>query len=302
MGNPCLGTKHRQDASAGGGQGISVGLILGQMSLCRRVCLQTMGDRLTIKVSPFSSPTHCPVCMRLEKEAGLRKELEVLQMGGERSNAAWAGLGLAREERVGDAVLCCHLPCACSHHNHATELSLAKERIQQLESLYATQKAENERLKRVNRELEEKAESAELQINSISREYRALLEEKEVYEEKSLSVPVSLGNRPKEINSLKQRHHELLEQHAKSALQSPGEATPLGQLGQGTDQSQGFAEEGETAGFLNPFPCRLELIFSSLHPADRLNLNPYQPGNLDNPAGQSPYRTHANGGLTGDLR
>nr|KAG5712386.1 hypothetical protein BaRGS_023965 [Batillaria attramentaria] len=119
-----------------------------------------------------------------------------------------------------------HRQDASAGGDHATELSLAKERIQQLESLYATQKAENERLKRVNRELEEKAESAELQINSISREYRALLEEKE-----------------KEINSLKQRHHELLEQHAKSALQSPGEATPLGQLGQGTDQSQGFAEE-----------------------------------------------------------
>ena len=39
---------------------------------------------------------------------------------------------------------------------------------------------QNERLKLANRELEEKAESAELQINSISREYRALLEEKEV--------------------------------------------------------------------------------------------------------------------------
>lgn len=109
--------------------------------------------------------------------------------------------------------------------DHATELSLAKEKIKQLESVCAAQKAENDRLKRVNRELEEKAESAELQINSISREYRALLEEKE-----------------KEVNSLKQRHHELLEHAAKTASYSPGETTPAGH---GTDQSKGIDEEFE---------------------------------------------------------
>ena len=37
-----------------------------------------------------------------------------------------------------------------------------------------------DRLKLLVREWEEKAESSELQINSISREYRTLLEEKEV--------------------------------------------------------------------------------------------------------------------------
>ena len=39
---------------------------------------------------------------------------------------------------------------------------------------------QNERLKHVVQEAEEKAESSELQINSISREYRAMLETKEV--------------------------------------------------------------------------------------------------------------------------
>ena len=39
---------------------------------------------------------------------------------------------------------------------------------------------QNERLKRLNHELEEKAESAELQINTISRQYRQMLEEREV--------------------------------------------------------------------------------------------------------------------------
>lgn len=38
----------------------------------------------------------------------------------------------------------------------------------------------NERLKHINKELEEKAESSELQINAISREYRVVLESKEV--------------------------------------------------------------------------------------------------------------------------
>jgi hypothetical protein len=38
------------------------------------------------------------------------------------------------------------------------------------------------------RELEEKAESAELQINSISREYRSLLAEKEVRINTNLEV------------------------------------------------------------------------------------------------------------------
>jgi hypothetical protein len=38
-----------------------------------------------------------------------------------------------------------------------------------------------DRIKELNHELQEKAEAAELQISTISREYRTMLQEKEVY-------------------------------------------------------------------------------------------------------------------------
>ncbi|XP_050406994.1 thyroid receptor-interacting protein 11 isoform X2 [Patella vulgata] len=82
-----------------------------------------------------------------------------------------------------------------------TELQLAREKLQTADTLNNAIRQENEKLKRVNRELEEKAESAEIQINNISREYRILLEEKE-----------------KENKELKQKQHELLDFQAKSAL------------------------------------------------------------------------------------
>ncbi|RUS71717.1 hypothetical protein EGW08_020527, partial [Elysia chlorotica] len=82
----------------------------------------------------------------------------------------------------------------------ATELRLAHEKLHQLDGLLSTQRQENERLKRANRELEEKAEGSELQINTISREYRTVLEKKE-----------------KEVNTLKHQNQELLEQHARAA-------------------------------------------------------------------------------------
>ncbi|BFZ07782.1 hypothetical protein BsWGS_10819 [Bradybaena similaris] len=85
----------------------------------------------------------------------------------------------------------------------ATELRLAKEKLEQLDAFLSTQRHENERLKRLNKELEEKAESSELQINAISREYRGVLESKE-----------------KEVNTLKQQYQELLEQQAQSAALS----------------------------------------------------------------------------------
>ncbi|XP_013077634.2 thyroid receptor-interacting protein 11-like isoform X3 [Biomphalaria glabrata] len=81
------------------------------------------------------------------------------------------------------------------------ELQVAKEKIQQQELQLSTLKHENERLKRLNRELEEKAETSELQINAITSQYRSLLEDKE-----------------KEINNLKLQHHELLEQHVRTEL------------------------------------------------------------------------------------
>ncbi|KAL5009215.1 hypothetical protein ScPMuIL_014796 [Solemya velum] len=97
----------------------------------------------------------------------------------------------------------------------ATELRLAKEKIAEYEVLAGAQKGENDRLRIVIRELEEKSESAEIQINSISREYRSLLEEKE-----------------KEIKELKHKNHEILQHQMKSSLKGPGghQMTPTGSI------------------------------------------------------------------------
>ncbi|KAH9519645.1 Thyroid receptor-interacting protein 11 [Bulinus truncatus] len=83
------------------------------------------------------------------------------------------------------------------------ELQVAKEKIQQQDSLLSSLKHENEHLRRLNKDLEEKAETLELQINAITSQYRNLLEDKE-----------------REINSLKQQHHELLEQHVRTGVSS----------------------------------------------------------------------------------
>ncbi|KAK6181040.1 hypothetical protein SNE40_008983 [Patella caerulea] len=90
-----------------------------------------------------------------------------------------------------------------------TELQLAREKLQTADTLNNAIRQENEKLKRVNRELEEKAESAEIQINNISREYRILLEEKE-----------------KENKELKKKQHELLDFQAKSALSVHDSSVP----------------------------------------------------------------------------
>ncbi|GFO35568.1 thyroid receptor-interacting protein 11 [Plakobranchus ocellatus] len=98
----------------------------------------------------------------------------------------------------------------------ATELRLAREKLQQLDALLSAQRQENERLKRVNRELEEKAEGSELQINTISREYRSVLEGKE-----------------KQVNTLKHQNQELLEHQARAASFTP--ASPSSQAFSGRD-------------------------------------------------------------------
>lgn len=92
--------------------------------------------------------------------------------------------------------------------DHATELHLAQGKIRELEAVVAAQKSENDWLKRLNKEFEERAESSELQINSISREYRGVLEEKE-----------------KENQSLRQKHHELEEIHVKTIVSKEKEET-----------------------------------------------------------------------------
>ncbi|KTF74970.1 hypothetical protein cypCar_00018394 [Cyprinus carpio] len=62
----------------------------------------------------------------------------------------------------------------------ASELQVSSPRLQELETLYAAQKSEYERLRRINSELEEKLEAAEIQVKQQSVEYRTLLQQKEV--------------------------------------------------------------------------------------------------------------------------
>lgn len=106
--------------------------------------------------------------------------------------------------------------------DHATELRLAQEKLKELDALCITQKVENERLKQLVQEAEEKAESSELQINSISREYRTLLEGKE-----------------NEIKALKQKHHENVEFSSSFASEEAGHPAILRLSSDGFD-SVGF--------------------------------------------------------------
>ncbi|KAI7805846.1 thyroid receptor-interacting protein 11, partial [Triplophysa rosa] len=61
-----------------------------------------------------------------------------------------------------------------------TELHVSNSRVHELETAYATQKSEYERLRRINAELEEKLEAAEIQVKQQSVENRTLLQQKEV--------------------------------------------------------------------------------------------------------------------------
>ncbi|NXV26289.1 TRIPB protein, partial [Rissa tridactyla] len=75
------------------------------------------------------------------------------------------------------------------------ELHVSNSRLREIESINAAQKLENERLKKVCSDLEEKHEAAELQIKQLSVEYRNQLQQKEV-----------------EISHLKARQNALQEQ------------------------------------------------------------------------------------------
>ncbi|KAM6273713.1 thyroid receptor-interacting protein 11 isoform 1-T1 [Porphyrio hochstetteri] len=77
----------------------------------------------------------------------------------------------------------------------ATELHVSNSRLREIESINAALKFENERLKKVCSDLEEKHEAAELQIKQLSIEYRNQLQQKEV-----------------EISHLKARQNALQEQ------------------------------------------------------------------------------------------
>ncbi|XP_074852708.1 thyroid receptor-interacting protein 11 isoform X2 [Carettochelys insculpta] len=90
-----------------------------------------------------------------------------------------------------------------------TELRVSNSRLREIESIYATQKLENDRLKKVCSDLEEKHEAAELQIKHLSIEYRNQLQQREV-----------------EISHLKARQNALQEQLKK--LQTAAQSTQLG--------------------------------------------------------------------------
>ncbi|XP_010148624.1 PREDICTED: thyroid receptor-interacting protein 11, partial [Eurypyga helias] len=93
----------------------------------------------------------------------------------------------------------------------ATELHVSNSRLREIESINAAQKFENERLKKVCSDLEEKHEAAELQIKQLSIEYRNQLQQKEV-----------------EISHLKARQNALQDQ-----LQKAQKAAQSAQLGAG---------------------------------------------------------------------
>ncbi|XP_058697437.1 thyroid receptor-interacting protein 11 [Poecile atricapillus] len=93
----------------------------------------------------------------------------------------------------------------------ATELHVSNSRLREIESINAAQKFENDRLKKVCSDLEEKHEAAELQIKQLSIEYRNQLQQKEV-----------------EISHLKARQNALQEQ-----LQKVQTAAQNSQLGAG---------------------------------------------------------------------
>ncbi|KAG7334498.1 hypothetical protein KOW79_002905 [Hemibagrus wyckioides] len=62
----------------------------------------------------------------------------------------------------------------------ATELHVSNSKLLELEAALSAQKSEYERLRRVNAELEEKLEAAEIQVKQQSLEYRTILQQKEV--------------------------------------------------------------------------------------------------------------------------
>ncbi|XP_071795672.1 uncharacterized protein [Asterias amurensis] len=92
--------------------------------------------------------------------------------------------------------------------DQGTELKIAESKIRELEGLIIAQRSENERLNELNHELTEKAEASELQINTISQQYRNVLQEKQ-----------------DELVSLKQQQHAMQDmQH--SMLAAATTATP----------------------------------------------------------------------------
>nr|XP_056707670.1 thyroid receptor-interacting protein 11 [Euleptes europaea] len=97
----------------------------------------------------------------------------------------------------------------------ATDFGVSSSNLKDIENTYTALRSENERLKKICNDLEEKHEAAELQIKQLSIEYRNQLQQKEV-----------------EISHLKARHHALQEQ-----LQTVQSAAQSAQLGAGVSPS-----------------------------------------------------------------
>lgn len=87
----------------------------------------------------------------------------------------------------------------------ATQLKITRNKFVELDGYCQAQKSEIERLKAANDELQEKLEAAELQVKTLSNEYRDIIESKEA-----------------ELKSLKLQQNELYSLHSKALEVSPG--------------------------------------------------------------------------------
>ncbi|NWW22268.1 TRIPB protein, partial [Falcunculus frontatus] len=110
------------------------------------------------------------------------------------------------------------------------ELHVSNSRLREIESINAAQKFENDRLKKVCSDLEEKHEAAELQIKQLSVEYRNQLQQKEV-----------------EISHLKARQNALQEQLQK--VQTAAQTAQLGVLPAATASASYVPEVRHSSGF-----------------------------------------------------
>ncbi|XP_053835282.1 thyroid receptor-interacting protein 11 isoform X2 [Vidua macroura] len=114
----------------------------------------------------------------------------------------------------------------------ATELHVSNSRLREIESINAAQKFENDRLKKVCSDLEEKHEAAELQIKQLSIEYRNQLQQKEV-----------------EISHLKARQNALQEQLQKVQTAAQTAQLAAGVLPAATALASYVSEVRHSSGF-----------------------------------------------------
>uniref|UniRef100_A0A672TK41 Thyroid hormone receptor interactor 11 n=1 Tax=Strigops habroptila TaxID=2489341 RepID=A0A672TK41_STRHB len=114
----------------------------------------------------------------------------------------------------------------------ATELHVSNSKLREIESINAAQKLENERLKKVCSDLEEKHEAAELQIKQLSIEYRNQLQQKEV-----------------EISHLKARQNALQEQLQKVQTAAQSAQSGVGVLPPATTSASYVPVVRHSSGF-----------------------------------------------------